>query len=231
MDYLSIDACHMGIEWRPVAGESEVTAQPQNDPKTASAPALLHEPVFVRSKESAAVSRQAIFQTFPNLTEYATGDLFAPHPSRPHTWKFAGRTDDLIAFAHGVKFHPAGIEAKLQQGHDRIREVLMLGDRHQQAILLVELTEAGLRDMEDDQGQKAVKSKLNDLIDQVNLDAPVIARIAKTHVIFVTREKPLPRTSKGSVRRKDAASVYQDEIEEVYRLHGDKMKPMMSRVH
>jgi len=219
MDYLSIDACHMGIEWRAVAGESAATAQLDNDSKAQTPSASLYEAVMIRSKDPAEASRQPIFQTFPNLVEYATGDLFAPHPTRPHTWKFAGRTDDLILFGHGIKFHPAGIEAKIQQGLSRVQEVLMWGDRHEQAVLLIELTDAGLHDMESQAGDMKVRAELEALIDQINLEAPVIAQLAKTHVIFTTKEKPLPRTSKGSVRRREAAKVYQNEIEKVYRVY------------
>ena len=230
MDYLSIDACHLGVQWRPVAGTGEAATQSNGDSESRSDPMALHEAVIVRSDDPVLASRQAVFHVFPDLTEYSTGDLFAPHPIRAHTWKFAGRADDLIVFSRGIKFRPAGIEAKIQQGHDRIREVLMWGDRHQQAILLVELNEAGLKDMESEQGRVATKLRLDMLIDEANLEAPVVAQIAKTHVVFATKEKPLPRTSKGSVKRKEAANIYEAEIEEVYRLHGVHMSPMMSRV-
>ncbi|EXJ71523.1 uncharacterized protein A1O5_05331 [Cladophialophora psammophila CBS 110553] len=186
----------------------------------------------IRFKDPTAASRQTVFQTFPHLNEYATGDLFAPHPSRPCTWKFAGRVDDLILFGHGIKFHPAGIEGKIQHGHDRVQDVLLWGDGHQQAIALIELTEEGLRDMERGGADAArLRSEIELLIDQVNVEAPVIAKLTKTHVVFAAREKPLPRTSKGSLRRREAARVYQAEIDEVYREHGDQMGSMMSRVH
>ncbi|KIW91309.1 uncharacterized protein Z519_08205 [Cladophialophora bantiana CBS 173.52] len=237
MEYLSIDACHMGIEWRPVAADSETqpssSAIAVGDSKSQpAATTTLHEPVIVRFKDPTAVSRQTVFQTFPHLSEYATGDLFAPHPSRPCTWKFAGRVDDLILFGHGIKFHPAGIEAKIQHGHDRVQDVLLWGDGHQQAIALIELTEEGLRDMERGGADAAqLRSEIELLIDQVNVEAPVIAKLTKTHVVFAAREKPLPRTSKGSLRRREAARVYRAEIDEVYRVHGDQMGSMMSRVH
>ena len=230
MDYLSIDACHMGIVWRPVAGDSESTTHAKDESQAQLPPSTLHEPILVRSRDPSASARQAIFQVFPDLNEYGTGDLFAPHPTRPHTWKFAGRTDDLILFGHGIKFHPAGIEAKIQQSHGWFQDVLMLGDRHQQAVLLIELTEVASQDMKDEQNKVKMRGELDSLLDRVNEEAPVMAQIAKTHVIFATSEKPLPRTSKGSVKRKEAAKVYQAEVEEVYRKFGDKMGKLMSRV-
>ena len=230
MDYLSIDACHMGIDWRAVAGDSETETQVNGSPGTQSPPAKLYEPVFVRFKDPVRVPQQPIFHVFPELDEYATRDLFAPHPTRPDTWKFVGRADDLILFGHGIKFHPGGIEARIRQSNERIREVLMWGDGHQQAILLVELTEPGLDENENGRENSTVRGELDVVIDQINLEAPVIAQLAKTHVIFMHRAKPLPRTSKGSIRRKEAAKIYSAEIDEVYRVHGDKMGRMMSRV-
>ncbi|KIX95422.1 uncharacterized protein Z520_08939 [Fonsecaea multimorphosa CBS 102226] len=233
MEYLSIDACHMGIEWRPVAADSDTQSPADGDSKSQPAAPTLYEPVIVRFKDPTAASRQTVFQTFPELDEYATGDLFAPHPSRPNTWKFAGRVDDLILFGHGIKFHPAGIEAKIQHSHDWIREVLLWGDGHQQVITLIELTDEGLREVESGGPVAAqFQNEIDLLFDKVNDEAPLIAKLAKTHVIFATREKPLPRTSKGSLRRKEAARVYQAEIDQVYRVHGDQMMgSMMSRVH
>ncbi|KAJ9609951.1 hypothetical protein H2200_006281 [Cladophialophora chaetospira] len=228
MDYLSIDACHMGIDWRAVGEENKIEHGAQENPGAKPPKVTLYEPVIVRFKDDAGVPRQAIFHVFPELDEYSTGDLFAPHPTRPNTWKFAGRADDLILFGHGIKYHPGGIEAKIRQSSDRFREVLMWGDRHQQAILLIELTDTGLDEIE--RGDLRVRNELDVLIDQINLEAPVIAQIAKRHVIFTTRGMPLPRTSKGSLRRKEAAKVYQAEIDEVYRVYGDKMGSMMSRV-
>jgi acyl-CoA synthetase (AMP-forming)/AMP-acid ligase II len=230
-EYLSIDACHMGLEWRPVDGGSELLSAVANgDPEAQTPHSTFYEPIFVRRKDPALASRQAIFQTFPDIDEYATGDLFTPHPIRPNTWKFAGRADDLILFGHGIKFHPAGIEAKIQRTHNEIQEVVMWGDGHQQAILLIELTDEGLAGMEDGRGESKVRSRLDILIDEVNVEAPVIAQIAKTHIIIATRGKSLPRTAKGSVRRREAAKLYRVEIDEVYRVYGDEMVRMMSRV-
>ena len=227
MDYLSFDACHMGAELRQVSGDGE--SLQANDGANPSASKLC-EAVIVRSRSQTSSFPQATFETFPHLDEYATGDLFAPHPTRPHTWKYAGRTDDLILFGHGIKFHPVALESMMQQGHDRIRDVLLLGDRHQQAVLLIELTDPGLKDMENEADKATLRGEVDSLIDEVNETAPVIARIAKTHVLFASREKSLPRTSKGSVRRKGAAKLFQPEIDEVYRTYGDEMGRMMARV-
>jgi hypothetical protein len=218
MDYLSIDACHMGIEWRPVASDQEQDAS------------MLYEPVIVRSENPQELARQAVFHTFPHLNEYELGDLWAPHPTRAQTWKFAGRTDDLIAFAHGIKFHPAGIEAKIVQGHSWIREVLMCGDRHYQAILLIELTPAGMEAVESQHGVATLEVRLDELINEINETAPKIAQLSKNHVVIVSKEKPLPRTPKGSVKRRAAAEMYLPEMEAIYLEHSDELVTILTRV-
>jgi hypothetical protein len=238
MSYLSIDACHMGIEWRPVVGDSDHISpkkkqqhQPQTLPEQpASTSGALYEPVIVRLKDPEAFSRQAIFWAFPELKEYPLSDLFEPHPTRPSTWKYVGRTDDLILFHHGIKYHPAGIEAKIRLGHDQVQEVLMWGDRHQQPVLLVEFKEDKLPNLEGRQVPEATSKRLAALIDQINDEAPNVAQISPNHLIFVTKEKLLPRTPKGNVRRREAAKLYQAEIEEVYARYGDKMAPILTRL-
>ena len=236
-EYLSIDACHMGIEWRPVSDSDSGPADPEclksnvDTDGQSKLPVVLHEPVFVRSKDPVKASHQMIFQVFPDRSEYASGDLFAPHPTRLSTWKYAGRVDDLILFSHGVKFHPAGIEERIQSSHPWIQTVLMWGDQHWQAILLLELTNEGLVHVErGDQKAAEFKIELDRLLGKVNEEAPVIAQIARTHVILAGGEKPLPRTAKGSIRRGEVAKLYQSEMDEVYHRFGDRAPSTTTRI-
>lgn len=253
-DYISVDACHMGIEWRPVVGDSELEAPASttngssNSHQPTPLATTLYEPVIVRFKDKDKTHtgddapHQAIFHTFPLLDEYSTGDLFAPHATLPNTWKFAGRADDLILFGHGIKYRPGGVEARIAQSHPWIRDVLMWGDGHQQAVLLVELTDGALEsqhvcnrenaksDGGGEQDESGFKRDLDKVVEEVNRDVPVIAQLASTHVVLVKKDKPLPRTGKGTIRRKEAAKVYGAEIEHVYRVFGDKMGSIMSRL-
>ena len=88
-----------------------------------------------------------------------------------------------------------------------------------------------MQDLENETGESDVRKRLDDMVDQVNLEAPVIARLSKAHVVFATREKPFARTSKGTVRSRETAKVYQGEIDEIYQQHEDQMGSIMSRVH
>ncbi|DAA77804.1 TPA_exp: putative NRPS-like enzyme [Trichophyton benhamiae CBS 112371] len=59
---------------------------------------------------------QPIFNTFPELDEYRTKDVYTPHPTKPGLWKFHGRIDDVIVLSNGQKFNPVTME-KVIEGH------------------------------------------------------------------------------------------------------------------
>ena len=221
-EYMSIDACHMGIERRPVVDNEAVKGGPRQ---------TLYEAVHVCFKDPSQAFRQAIFHAFPGLTEVATGDLFMPHPTRPATWKHAGRNGDLILFSHGIKYRPGGTEAKIQGGHPWIQSAMIWGDGHQQVVLLLELTDQALALAEGDQQEMAdFKTGLSRLIDKINQTAPTIAQIARTYITITSSEKPLLQTAKESIQRKEAVNIYQAEIDELYLKFGDQSANITSRV-
>lgn len=51
---------------------------------------------------------------------------------------------------------------------------------------------------------------------EANTNAPTFAKIFKEMVIFTDPAKPLPRTLKGTIMRKQALALYSDAIEELY---------------
>jgi hypothetical protein len=58
----------------------------------------MYELVIVRKEELAPY--QQVFRVYPDLQEFATKDLFIPHPTKPDCWRYAGRMDDMIVFSH-----------------------------------------------------------------------------------------------------------------------------------
>lgn len=60
-------------------------------------------PVFQASPDL----RPCTFNTnFSNEPAFATGDLFARHPSNPTLWRIVGRKDDQIIHSNGEKTNP-----------------------------------------------------------------------------------------------------------------------------
>ena len=54
----------------------------------------LHELCVVRNPKFE--SYQPVFELYPDLEKFASGDLFSRHPSNPRLWRHQGRADDII---------------------------------------------------------------------------------------------------------------------------------------
>lgn len=73
---------------------------------------------------------QAFFQTFPDMHEYATKDLYSKHPTKAGRWLYRGRTDDVIVLSNGEKVNPLDMEACIQ-GHPIVKAcVIVRCSRH-----------------------------------------------------------------------------------------------------
>jgi long-subunit acyl-CoA synthetase (AMP-forming) len=56
-------------------------------------------------------SHQVAIENLPDVSGYATEDLFEPHPTIPNLWKIVGRVDDVLTHSSGEKTVPAPMEA------------------------------------------------------------------------------------------------------------------------
>ena len=218
----------MGIDWRVATDTSARGTQYQNNEPSRTEGAL-YEPVLVRSSDSSVRACQPVFQIYSDQSEWPIGDLFTPHPTKTSAWKYAGRADDLIVFATGGKFHPTGTEERLKSAHPDVQTVLMWGTGHRQAMLLVDLTDEGFARIED-AGAEGLKSDIWRTVQEHNMESQSVAQIARTHIMFATREKAIPRTPKGTVKRGEAAEMYKAEIENMYRQYGDVLPNPTARV-
>lgn len=204
--YLAFDAKYNGIDWR-AAGDD------------------LYEAVIVRRPEAAPY--QAVFTVFPTLTEWPMGDFYSKHPTKADHWLYQGRIDDMICFAHGVKYRSTDYESRLG-AHPLIQFALMIGDKRSQPCLLLELERATAPANDEDR-----RSRIENIwptIAAANEEAPSIAQVAKTHVLFATPDKPFLRTAKGTVQRSKTIELYENEINHLYEVMGDKASPMVTRV-
>lgn len=62
----------------------------------------------------------------------------------------------------------------------------------------------------------AVIEKIWPSIEQANRDCPAHARIARTHILFATPEKPMLRAAKGTIQRPGTLNLYERELEALY---------------
>lgn len=167
-----------------------------------------YEAVLVRSPERER--HQFPFSIFTDQQEYRTNDLMVPHPTKPGLWRPSSRLDDIIVFLNGEKTNPVSMEQHILAANPEVTGCLVVGAQRFQAALIVELDEKYLG------GDSAAIEKLWPKIEEANIPAPAHARIAKSHILFTSPEKPMLRAAKGTIQRASTLKLYAQEIEKVY---------------
>lgn len=169
----------------------------------------LSELVFVRDQKFDIL--QGVFATFPDLDEYHSNDLFEKHPTKPYSWVFRARADDIICFSNAEKLNPVTMEGIIT-AHPAVNAAVIGGHGEFQASLLIE-------PKEDQTTEHARQRLLDDIwptILQANRGCPAHGRIMKEFVMFTKPEKPLPRAGKHTIQRFSAMKLYAAEFKELY---------------
>ncbi|KAJ5261433.1 hypothetical protein N7478_012028 [Penicillium angulare] len=153
---------------------------------------------------------KAVFHTYPDKTEYHTGDLFASHPTKDGLWLYVGRQDDLIVLSNGEKFNPNSMEETIAS-HPLVNHVLVVGQGRFQTAAIIE------------PDWSVWSGEPNSLIDEIwplaqkaNRTAPAYAQLMKERVAIASQLKPFPLTPKGTIKRRVATSDYATEIDSIY---------------
>ncbi|KAJ5222267.1 uncharacterized protein N7469_008507 [Penicillium citrinum] len=153
---------------------------------------------------------KAVFHTYPDKTEYRTGDLFSSHPVKNGLWLYAGRQDDLIVLSNGEKFNPTSMEETIAS-HPLVNHVLVVGQGRFQTAAVIEPS------------WSVWSGEPNSLIDEIwplaaqaNGAAPAYAQLMKERVAIASQSKPFPLTPKGTVKRRVATNDYAAEIDALY---------------
>ncbi|TFK33802.1 acetyl-CoA synthetase-like protein [Crucibulum laeve] len=146
---------------------------------------------------------------------YATSDLFVQHPTKKNLWRIVSRIDDVIIHSSGEKTVPAPME-DIMNSSPLIRGVVMFGREHDQSGVLIEPVQELQIDVRNQQEVSELRNRLWPVVEQANEAAPAFSRIFKEMVLITSREKPLPRSSKGMVMRKASLRMYEEEIEALY---------------
>ena len=163
---------------------------------------------------------QAIFHTFPDISEWRTKDLFQQHPSKPYLWKYSGRRDDIIVLSNGEKFNPVVAE-KTIESHPLVKGALVVGQGKFQAGLLVEPegSQAGTQD------PATLVEQIWPMVEKANREAPTHARIYQSKIAIAKPGKPFVRAAKGSIIRLQTVSAFKNEIEALYADEGYSSDP------
>lgn len=168
-----------------------------------------YEAVFVRKPEYA--QWQQIFRVYPDLTEFCTKDLFAKHPTKDNLWQYIGRLDDMIKFANGQSLRVSALEDIIQT-HPDVLSAMIGGENRPWPFLMIE-------PMERDSSK--VDDKLIDevwpRIERANELCLEECQILRACTMLTKSDKPMPRTAKGTIARREAVALYDAEIEAIYK--------------
>ncbi|KXJ90764.1 hypothetical protein Micbo1qcDRAFT_226787 [Microdochium bolleyi] len=148
---------------------------------------------------------------------FATSDLFERHESIPNAWKYNSRSDAQITLANGKKFDPAPLEDAIRAALGKVlQDVLVFGAGREYpgAILFGKSTDAS---------KDGILEAAWPAIEKLNKNASAQARLSRSALICVVpqeageaAEKPLEKSSKGTMLRKQAEERYASLIESAY---------------
>lgn len=75
---------------------------------------------------------------FSQETEYASGHLFTPHPSKPNLWKWHARADDIIVSLNGEKTNPISMEQLIVARSSEVQAAFVMSAQRFQASILID---------------------------------------------------------------------------------------------
>ncbi|KAJ5090943.1 hypothetical protein N7532_009627 [Penicillium argentinense] len=153
---------------------------------------------------------KAVFHTYPDKTEYRTGDLFSAHPTKKGLWLYAGRQDDLIVLSNGEKFNPTAME-DIIASHPLVSHAVVVGQGRFQSAAILEPNWSSWN------GDPS--SLIDDvwlLVKEANEAAPGYAQLMKERLAVSSQSKPFQLTPKGTIKRRAVVNDYSSEIDALY---------------
>ncbi|KAI6910578.1 male sterility protein [Hortaea werneckii] len=146
-------------------------------------------------------------ESFPN--PYRTNDLFVEVPPGSGLFTLQGRKDDLLVHSNGEKTNALPLQMALD-GYPQIQKAAVFGTGKPctAAILQPSITAKDQLSSDED---------IMRAVEACNQSLPSHSQIHRTMVHILRDGLVLPVTPKGSVRRKEAESLYKNELEGLYR--------------
>ncbi|KAL8839469.1 MAG: hypothetical protein Q9176_004465 [Flavoplaca citrina] len=173
---------------------------------------------FEEQHDGSGLSELVIRSNWPHMAKrnrddgsFATADLFAPHPSIEHAWKYHSRADSQLTLITGKKFDPAPLEAAIA-AHELLSDAMIFGNGMQSAGALLFRSEKS-RTMDQDR----LLEEVWQAIGKLNEEGQPHTRLAKSMLIVMDVGAPgLEKSSKGTTLRPQAEKSYQKEIQGAY---------------
>lgn len=163
---------------------------------------------------------QPVSNLFPQLNEYPTKDLFAPHPSKLDLWTHRGRLDDSILFKPGYMCDPVTMEQIVSQ-HKEVGAVLMVGTGRFQPALIIEREDSTSASPATEQ---ELTERIWPTVEEANQKYKIGARVLKSHVLYTDPGIPMRRAGKGTLQRAATLELYKDALDALYLREGEAMQ-------
>ncbi len=162
---------------------------------------------------------QGVFNTFPDIQEWSMNDLYSRHPdpAKSFLYMYQGRKDDVIVLSNGEKIAPALMEATLMSD-PLVKGAMIVGKGKFECAALVDLV------VEPPNGaieRHKMVERLLPVISEANVHAPAHGKLDPNYILFAQPEKPIAYLGQGKIQRHRTYTLYEKEIEEVYRVAGD----------
>lgn len=137
-------------------------------------------------------------------------DIFTPHPTIPHRWKYMSRLDDRITLVNGEKVLPLPIEGHIKQ-HSLVCDAVVVG---------VGKATPGLLILRADQSTHLSESEYLDaiwsVVEEANARSEKFSQISRDMIVTLPSTSEFPRTDKGSMIRAQVYFQYNDLINDMY---------------
>ncbi|KAK0767222.1 hypothetical protein N5P37_000956 [Trichoderma harzianum] len=190
--WIVINAEEMGAEFRLIADDD------------------VYE-MFIRREQIGEPGLKILFYTFPDKTEWSTGDMYKKHPTKPNHWLYHGRTDNVIVFSTGEKLNPVTIEAAVV-GHPAIKLALVVGQQRFQPALILEPYEHP----KDEAAEEALISSVWSIVEEINKVTVAHGRITRDMIAISDPTIPFALSPKGTMQRMATVRLYKDFIDRLY---------------
>ncbi|KAI8145845.1 hypothetical protein BJV82DRAFT_678730 [Fennellomyces sp. T-0311] len=177
---------------------------------------------FLEPFDSNARTRQIIIRgDNPSLSasakrrpngDFETRDLVKEDPPNSGAWRIVGRIDDTLVMKNGEKTNPVPMEREITSERI-IQRCAVIGESKSCTAVLVELEADQARFLNPLQ----TIARVYDAVERANKAAPSHSTIVVPHMVYILPlSKQLPITPKGTVMRKKAVQIFENEIEKMY---------------
>ncbi|KAI8636352.1 hypothetical protein BD408DRAFT_448490 [Parasitella parasitica] len=143
---------------------------------------------------------------------YDTQDLFIENPRFPGYYTYVGRRDDMLIMKNGEKTNPIPMEITIRQS-PMVHQVAIIGHGRQCTAALIQLK----RTVAEQCSQEEIHAAISAVIKDTNRECPNHSKIFPEMVKILPLDQVLPCTDKGTVMRKKAESIHQDEVDMLYK--------------